>query len=375
MRLIHLAAYGGAYPGSFIPMVRCVLEEGRQRGWSVEAVFSQSASERTWLGQLRDAGAVCHFVPDGHRDQIRAVRDLVAGQEPLILHTHFASFDVSTTLAARRRSNAIVFWHKHGALCSDMRARLRNTAKMALLARDVEEILCVAPNVAADARRCLAPSRRVALVPNAIDLERFPLPTPAQRRSARAALALPLDAAIVLHFGWDWERKGGDLLLGAIAALLRRAETRRVIALTVADHDIVSEAAQSLGIAEHVRALPPSDDVTALYAAADLFAAPSRSEGHPFAVAEAIASGLPVVASPIPGHEMIASSLRTCTIAPLQEIAFADAIAAQLALPAGEREPMQAIDRQRIVDEMDIRPWSERMLNRYEQALRRRSLL
>lgn len=374
MRLIHLAAYGGAYPGSFIPMVRCVLAEGRRRGWSVEAVFSQSASDRTWLGQLQEVGAVCHFVPDGHRDQMRAVRDLVAGEEPLILHTHFASFDVPATLAARRRSDAVVFWHKHGGLCPDVRSRLRNTAKMALLARDVEEILCVAPNVAADARLCLAPSRRVVLVPNAIDLTRFPPPTRQQRRSAREALALPLDAAVILHFGWDWERKGGDLLLGAIAAL-KRAEDRRVIALTVADHDIVHEAARSLGVAENVRALPPTDDVTALYAAADLFAAPSRSEGHPFAVAEALASGLPVVASPIPGHEMIAASMRTCTIAPLQDIAFADAIAAQLALPAAEREPLQAADRQRIVDEMDIRPWSERMLNRYEQALRRRSLL
>jgi glycosyltransferase involved in cell wall biosynthesis len=184
-----------------------------------------------------------------------------------------------------------------------------------------------------------------------------------------------LDATVILHFGWDWRRKGGDLLLGAIAALRQRMEIGHLVALTVADGDIVAQTARSLGIADHVRALPPTDDVAALYAAADLFAAPSRSEGHPFAVAEALSSGLPVIASPIPGHEMIAASMRTCTIAALDERAFADAIAAELALPAGERAALQAADQERIVQEMDIRAWSERMLRRYEQALQHRSLL
>jgi glycosyltransferase involved in cell wall biosynthesis len=372
MRLIHLAAYGGAYPGSFIPMVRSILDAGRRRGWNVEAVFSEVANDKIWLNELREEGFICRLAPTRRSGRGQMVKRFIATDEPLILHTHFASFDLPAAAAARRGRNVIAYWHKHGALLSG--ARLRNTVKLGLLSKGVEEILCVAPNVLDDARRCLAPSDRLTLVPNAIDLARFPLVTPEQRRRARETLALPLEVPIILHLGWDWRRKGGDIFLEAVASLARSESMHDTLAITIADAQPARRLAQSLGIADRVRVLPPRDDVQTLYAAADVFAAPSRAEGHPFAVAEAIASGLPVVASPIAGHDMIAESMQACRIAALDQRAFADAIAATLALPAAEREHERMASRARIVAEMDIGAWSERMMVRYEGALERRSL-
>lgn len=372
MRLIHVAAYGGAYPGSFIPMVRSVLDAGRQQGWNVEAIFSEVARDRAWLDELRHEGFACRLAPVGRRARAHLARQLVNGAGPLILHTHFASFDVPAVTAACRRNNVIVYWHKHGGLCSDAQSQLRNTIKLGLLGRAVEEILCVAPNVLNDARACRAPHDRLALVPNAIDLARFQVATAEDKRNARRELSLPPSAPVILHFGWDWARKGGDEFLQAIASLREREGIGDLVALTVADHDVVSTAAEPLGIVDHVRALPPTDDVQKLYAAADVFVAPSRSEGHPFAVVEALASGLPVVASPIPGHEMIAKSVQACQIADLDPAAFADTIAATLSRPTTNRESTRAADRARIVEEMDLGAWSGRMLARYEGALERR---
>jgi glycosyltransferase involved in cell wall biosynthesis len=371
MRLIHLADYGGTYPGSFIPMLRAVLDGGRKRGWEVEAVFSDVARDRGWLGELRREGFSCRLAPNGRRALAQTVEQVAAVSGGAILHTHFTAFDLPAARAARRHRQTIAYWHLHSALRAGAQWQARNAVKLGLLSRGVEEILCVAPNILDQARARLAPRYRLALVENAIDLTGFPLLTAARRREARAALGLQADAQVVLHFGWDWPRKGGDVLLQAVGLLLARGELDRLVAVTVADEQAV-DAVERLGISTHVRVVPPSDDVQALYAAADVFVAPSRGEGHPFAVAEALASGLPVVASPIPGHEMIAAAAEACRIVELGARPFADGILAALSLPAAERERERLAARRWVVEEMDIVAWSERMLERYDRALANR---
>jgi glycosyltransferase involved in cell wall biosynthesis len=372
MRLIHLADYGGTYPGSFIPMVRAVLEGGRSRGWDVQAVFSEVAHDRTWLGELRNAGFDCRLAPTGRRELDGLLQEMLIAGEPTILHTHFTAFDIAAARATRHRPQTIAYWHLHSALRPGIWWRARNAVKFGLLSRGVEEILCVAPNIRDQARERLAPADRLVVVPNAIELTRFPLVTPQRRLKSREALALPPDAKVVLHFGWDWDRKGGDIFLEAIASLVKDQANGDLVAVTVAGHDRAGDAAKSLGIGEKLRILEPTDDVAALYAAADVFAAPSRGEGHPFAVAEALASGLPVVASPIPGHEMIAAGTEGCRIAPLEAHSFSGALREVMAVPEVEADRISLAARDWVVAEMDIGAWSERMLARYETALERR---
>jgi glycosyltransferase involved in cell wall biosynthesis len=376
MRLIHLADYGGTYPGSFIPMVRAVLDGGRRRGWSVAAVFSDVAHDRPWLHELREEGFQCQLAPaHGRRLPAELLAEIAAEEGPTILHTHFTAFDLPAAAAARGHRRTIAYWHLHSALRPEPWWQLRNAVKLGLLSGGVEEILCVAPNILEQARRRRAPRERLTLVPNAIDLTRFPATPPPARDAARGALGLPSEAKVVLHFGWDWERKGGDVLLAAIAALRGgdEEELGRLMVVTVAEGDRAQALASELGIAERVRVLAPSDDVRRLYAAADLFAAPSRGEGHPFAVAEALACGLPVVASPIPGHEMIAERAgAACRIAPLDPASFARALEECLARSEDERGREREAAREWLMGEMDIVAWSERMLARYETALARR---
>ena len=79
----------------------------------------------------------------------------------------------------------------------------------------------------------------------------------------------------------------------------------------------------SLGHAMHV--LDPTDDVRTLYAAADVFMSPSRAEGTPYSVMEALSSGTAVVASDIPGHSAIGAGIASCVITPHDPAAIAAA--------------------------------------------------
>ena len=98
-------------------------------------------------------------------------------------------------------------------------------------------------------------------------------------------------------------RKGLDLLIEALARLPASANWRLTLAGDGPERDALARQAAEAGLSGQIcflGAVAPSQ-IPAVLAAADLFVFTSHSEGRPNAVIEAMASGLPVIASDIPG--------------------------------------------------------------------------
>lgn len=358
MRLVHLAHYPAAHPGSFVPMLRAALGTARSRGWDVEAVFGADSRECDWLASLEGDGIPVRLVElDGRLRLRRELSALLAESEaPTVLHTHFTAFDVPAALAAARRRSAAVVWHLHSPARTDSAGRLRGFAKSGLAGRLADKILCVSPDRAAAAVAQWAPRNRVRFFPNAIDTSAFGPPTDAERIAAREGLGLPEHGVVLLHFGWDWQRKGGDLFLAAVRILAERG--RPVTGVTVGGRAAVE-----------LVTLPSGAPVRTLYAAADMLVSPSRAEGMPFAILEALASSVPVVASDIPGQAAIAHGLGACRLTPLDAPSLAGAIQSLL-----DREPevaaRDAVEAAgRVRTEYDLAPWAVRLLDLYEEIL------
>ena len=222
---MHLAGYGGPYAGSFVPMLRGVMRAARDRGWSCEAVFGPVARDRVWLDELRDDGIPFRIAPSTSRaDTSGLVRSLLAeSDEPTILHTHFTSFDIAAATAAARHRAAKVFWHVHTPHHNGLPMRARNRFKYALVGRRVERILCVSSELAEVVVKRGAPKGRVEFMHNAVDVERFWLLERQEREIARLRLGLPAGQPLLVHFGWDWTRKGGDLFMQTVRMLRERA--------------------------------------------------------------------------------------------------------------------------------------------------------
>ena len=352
MRLIHASNYHSPYPGSFIAMLRAVLRLGLERGLRAEAVFEEGARGRAWLATLEADGIPVRFVC---HDELGALLDEDDG--PTILHVHFAGLQVEAARAARRRANTRCWWHVHTTLNTGPVAWARNAGRFGLVARSVEEILCVAPDLADGVRRRLGSKAKVVFVPNAIDLDRFRPLDPQERRAARERLGLPEDTRVLMHMGRDWTGKGGDLYLGAARRLAEERDD--VLAVTVTPGDAPPEP---------IRRLEPTPRVEDVYGAADVFVSPSRAEGMPFAVTEALACGTPVVASDIPGQRYVCEAHSGCRLVPLDEAELARAIADVL-----DRDPAElARDMQSARDwlerNMDVDVWAERLFERYAAA-------
>ena len=145
------------------------------------------------------------------------------------------------------------------------------------------------------------PANDVTLVPNAIDLRRFS-PSTARRDQTRIELGLPASARVVAGVGRLNPQKNFALFLDIAAQLaLRFPGLHFLLAGDGPEEKMLREKAAALGIADRVTFSGYVADTRLVYLAADVLLMPSRYEGLPMTLLEAMAMGLPVVASRLDG--------------------------------------------------------------------------
>ena len=154
--------------------------------------------------------------------------------------------------------------------------------------------------------RYRVPERKIGHIPNAVDVQLW---SPGDRAEARSALGIEPGAQVVSWHGRvQIKRKGLDLLMQAWH-LLRAARADRDLRLLLIgwgrDGNLLREMIGNLPSPEEVvwidRYVHDSNEIAGCLRAADVYCLPSRHEGFAVAALEAMACGLPVVASDVPG--------------------------------------------------------------------------
>jgi glycosyltransferase involved in cell wall biosynthesis len=367
-RLVHLAGYRPPQGGSFVPFVRTTLATARERGWGVEAVFPALARERAWLEEFEQCGIPVHLASGSRMDLQRWIEGMVGETaSPTLLHTHFTTYDIPAALIARSHPNVSVYWHMHTVLSNRPLAIAANAMKFRIFGRYVARILSPSGDVAATVARRLGDTAKISVFPNTIDPRAFPILTPRERVGFRRELGIPDDVASLLHFGRHWHLKDGDIFLDALGVLVK--EGRRVIGIVNQGGDEARAGAMRRGLEEHVKITGVIPEARKLYGAADVLVASSRGETMPFTVMEALSSGVPVVASDLPGHRYLGDELDACTITKRDAREIAAAIAAFLDMDPGERARQRAVARSWIEDHLDVRAAARRLVDAYEQTI------
>jgi glycosyltransferase involved in cell wall biosynthesis len=370
VRVVHVADYGNAFTGSFVPMLRAAIGSARDRGWEAEIVLGGDAHERGWIDELQADGIPVRFLPRARASAAGRLAEMLRDFDGVvILHSHFSRFDVPCVLAAGRRSGpTAIVWHEHSELSRRPWTLLRNSTRFATLGRRVGAILAVAPQIERQLVHRGAPPGKVVLLPNPVDPARFPVVTPSERSLARATVGIAEDAEVVLHFGWDWRRKGGDLLLEAVAKL--RAEGRPgLVAVLVGDRARAERHAAALGIEDSVLIAEPREHHELFYAAADVFVSCGRREGTPFAAAEALCRGIGLVLTDLPGQRALGAGLAARRLVPIDANEIAEGIRGLLERSPEARELDSQAANAWVRDHLEPARWSARLMSIYDELV------
>jgi len=222
-----------------------------------------------------------------------------------VVHTHCAKAGAVGRLAARRAGTPRIVHTFHGFPFHEFQSAARRQAYVSIerrLGRITDVALCVGAGVAAEAiRRELIAPQRVRTIGVAVDgpgriRASMSAGTPEARLRARVALGLPAGATVVGVVGRLTYQKAPEDFLTAMRALGRPG----VIGVWVGGGELaerVGRRVRELGV--RVVLAGQRSDVLDVLPAFDIFVMPSRYEGLPTAIVEAMICGIPVVATAV----------------------------------------------------------------------------
>ena len=225
------------------------------------------------------------------------------------------------------------------------------------------------------------PADRIREVPNGVGAARFTSASPSERQALRRRLNLPEDRPIVLFVGVMMPDKQPHVLFEAWLQLRRTTGMPSTLVFVGASNPKLYELADRL--AERVRAdadasgfgsevvfAPPTSAIEDYFRAADVFAMPSVREGLPIVLLEAMACGLPVVASNLPGSTdtMIEPGVNGLLVPPGDAAALAEGLTTLLSNPEAAARMGQAA-RQTVEARYTIEHVAEQWLDAYQQLL------
>ncbi|HET9152796.1 MAG TPA: glycosyltransferase family 4 protein [Solirubrobacterales bacterium] len=340
--VLHVLPHPGGGAETYIDLLegmegyrhrRVALSGTRSRGQGVPSVLGR----RRKVQRLARSADLVHV----HGDMAAMIAAPGLRGRPLVFTTH--------GLHRLRRSTGLAGW----VVRRRLRTAVAATARTICIAQDERDDLAAALPAALRGR--------LVVVPNGV-----PVAAPvaaAQRMQARRALRLGDDEIGVLFVGQLEERKDPLGAIGAVEAARRQGAD--LVLLIAGGGPLEQQVAAAAGPA--VRPLGHREDLSDLYAAADLFLLPSHREGMSFALLEAMAHGLaPVVADGTGNAETVGDA---GVVFPAGDRGAMSARLAELAADRDARARLGSAARERIRTELSLERFLGGTRAQYEAAI------
>ncbi|MGY1735381.1 glycosyltransferase [Geodermatophilus sp. SYSU D00684] len=346
-------------------------------GWDVEVAGPQESSVHA---RLEAAGVTVHRLPltRGYGDPrvdaaaLRALSALLGKGRYDLVHCHSAKVGVLGRLAARRARVPAVYTPHALPFVGPFSTRRRVASRLVerVLAPLAERIICVSEHERNEAVAAgLGGEDRLRVVPNGCP------PCTEGPDGAADLRSMPGSGPLLGAVAVMRRQKRLDLLLDAAPEILRRVPDSRVV--LVGNGPLAADLhrrAEALGLAEHprFRILPFAPPASRYLRCLDVFVLPSDWESLPIALLEALACGVPQIATDVGGTSEVVDRETGVLVPPGDVHALTDA-ACDLLTDGPRRRRMAEASTVRYREAFTVERMVERTVAVYAEAVESRS--
>lgn len=283
---------------------------------------------------------------------------------PQVIHAHDLLSPTTTAIFAKRLyGTPVVVKVLRGGRLGDLeRLKTRPNAarRMALLRQYVDYFIAISREIDAELESIGIPPERRAFIPNGVDLERFAPPPGTERATLRSALGLP-DGLMVISAGRLVPEKRVDNLLSIWNTVRAAHDNAYLLILGSGEEETRLRRIAGAGVCF----LGKVEDVLPYLQSADLFVLPSATEGLSNALLEAMACGLPAVATSVGGTADVIEHSVNGWLVPPEDISSLKESVIYLLGQAALRKSLGEAARRRVVSDYALTSVAGRLRNLY----------
>lgn len=310
----------------------------------------------------------------------RALSDVVHRYQINVIQTHLLRILDFLVLTLRWSTPLRVFWTVHNyqfALRADQLPRhrwllqpKRWTYRMLyrVAARWVDGFIAVSDEVQTAIGETIGSvGDKIVIIANGVDVKRYGQPV--EKIRLRQQLGVPAHARVLAVVGTLKEQKGHCYLIDAAPAVLAHfPDTHWLLIGDGALRETLQAQANAAGLAQHIHFLGNRSDVPALLAASDGFVLPSLWEGLPMALIEAMASGLPIVATEVSGTKQVMVAGETGLLVPPGSVPHLQAAMLDMVSNPQRAQAMGAAAQRRVEALFSARKQAEEHVALFQRA-------
>lgn len=281
-----------------------------------------------------------------------------------VIHTHLTHANILGTVAGRLAGTPVVASLHNTRLDRRQHSAVKEMLEIAALRYGACRVIAVG-YVVKEAYRHRLRGKAIDVVANAVS----PVSAlaPIDRAAIRSQLVGDPERPLIIAVGRLTVQKGYPDLL---AALDRLRLTYPAVALIIAGEGRLKSKLQqqitAMGLTDHVLLLGQRDDVPRLLAASDIYVSASLWEGLPVATLEAMAAGLPVVATDVGEVSRMVVAGAGTIVPPQAPAALVEAIAPLLDSPR-KRQLLGAMAKAHVSHHYDANRWVHQLLTLYSR--------
>jgi glycosyltransferase involved in cell wall biosynthesis len=305
-------------------------------------VFTRHEKSNAFIEACERAGVAVDVIRERYRFDLGVIpqlRNVIHRSAPDVLQSHITKSHFLIRLCGLNRDLPWIAFN-HGYTAEDLKVRIYNQLDRWSL-RGADRVVTVCGAFADRLRRWGVRERRITVLHNAI--APFRPVRPESVLTLREMLGIPAEALVLLSVGRFSPEKAHANLLRAVAALERRAGIPAFRLVMVGDgpeRERLEASCRELGVTDLVVFAGTTADVSVYYSLAEVFVLPSRSEGSPNVLLEAMASGTAVVATAVGGVPEVVRSGDNGLLVPADDVS---ALAGGIAELLGNQELRQRL--------------------------------